>query len=550
MTTSHTNKNILDAYPWLKGILAAAGTARTRILMVADGTIDFGHQPFGLSELLGALEQCTTPGGELCITTAHREKNEPGRVADNFCFTFKAGGLKDYDQVWLFGYLQQKDTAFVLSDDELKVLYDFMNKGGGVFATGDHDDLGYALCGQVPRVRKMRKWCVKGKGCDRPAPPRNGVDRHDTLLEGHDEGFQVTDQSDDVPQRITPKLYQSGDVTYPHALFKHGTSVIRVLPDHMHEGECVEDVDLTCELECPGGKAFDEFPKLPENGERLSPEVVAISLSAGGYLKSEKENGLPVKPRCFGAVCVYEGDRVNFVEGEETYKVGRVVVDASFHHFVDINLDGTGSTVGKGFHDANGNPTPDYEAIKQYYRNIADWLNPSASRLRLHFNLLVAMRFMFPLIEEVRSNESWTPENILEVGALTRKAVSDFYSPAKAVDCTLSILNAVGAPERLTELTDPWRPKPLRPKKIYSLFSRLWLADMTLGATMISIAALLPNDPYQAGAEIEKINLQGGGLILAVLDRVADVIWELGEVVNLSAERLDGLSNALVPAGP
>lgn len=541
------SESLFRAYPWLKGILAATGTCQTRILMVADGVIDFGHQMFGLSEFLKALGQGTTPGEELFITTAHRGEKVEGRVADNYLFRFEDGSLENYDQVWLFGYNEQNSDD-ALSKGELKVLSAFMNKGGGVFATGDHGDLGYALCGQVPRVSSMRKWCKAGDECDRPAPPRNGVNRHDTLLEGHDEGFQVTDQSDNIPQRLTPKPYQSGDETYPHPLLKHGKAMIKVFPDHMHEGECVEEVDLTCELQFLDGPLFDEFPKLPEKNERLSPEVIAISLSAGGYIKLEGANGLPVKPRCFGAICVYEGDRVFFVEGEDKYQVGRVVVDASFHHFVDINLDGTGSSKGKGFHDETGNPTKDYEAIKQYYRNIAGWLNPFPTRLQCNINLLVMMRFMFPLIEEVRRDEKLTPGNILEVGALTCKAIADFYSPARAVECALTILEAVEAPEALRRLVDPWLPEPLRPDRLYALFNPRSFIEAVLGMTMISIAALLSDDPYRVGDTINRINSQKGGLVAGVLNNVTGVAQALGQVVELSAKPLGELSTALGPA--
>jgi hypothetical protein len=42
----------------------------------------------------------------------------------------------------------------------MQAILNFMNSGGGVFATGDHYKLGACLCGAIPRVRSMRKWFV------------------------------------------------------------------------------------------------------------------------------------------------------------------------------------------------------------------------------------------------------------------------------------------------------------------------------------------------------------------------------------------------------
>ncbi len=511
--------------------------------MVADGEVDFGHQSFGLSELLKALGRGATPEGGLAITTAYRGEKVDGRVADDFKFEFKAGSLADYDQVWLFGY-QRQGSGHDLSQEELKVLSAFMNGGGGVFATGDHEDLGYALCGQVPRVRSMRRWCRAGvTGCEDPAPSRNEKDRLDTLREGHDFGFQVSDQSDDIPQTILPKLNKSDCYFIPHPLLSHGNATIRVLPDHMHEGDCVAPTDLTKKLKFADGPEFDEYPLLSNQEVRLSPEVIAVAVSAGGHLqdRAEGEDRPPVDPRCFGAICVYDGHRVRL----DGHRVGRVVVDASFHHFVNINLDGTGALKGRGLHDDEGRPTEDYEAIKRYYRNIAGWLIRPASKLLRYVKILISLRYMFPLVEEIRPDEEWTLDNLFEVGELTRRALSDFLSPAAANECTLSILAALGGGDLLKELADPQAATP-RTAVLRRLLKPQLVVDAVLGVSMLLIARHLPGDAYEAGKRLEKMEERDDALAAMLTDDAGRLAAALGQAVERLSESLGEASKVLV----
>src|SRR5258708_6161783 len=81
-----------------------------------------------------------------------------------------------------------------------------MDGGGGVFATGDHEDLGVVLNGRVPRVRSMRKWYWPNPGpLGEPiAPDALGTGRIETTQPGHNETFiHFDDQSDDIPQPLT-----------------------------------------------------------------------------------------------------------------------------------------------------------------------------------------------------------------------------------------------------------------------------------------------------------------------------------------------------------
>jgi hypothetical protein len=174
--------------------------------------------------------------------------------------------LSKYDELWLFG--NGAAETHKLEEDEIKAIKDFMDAGGGVFATGDHDDLGAALSSKIPRVSKMRRW-------EMDKPPGLGRQRNTTLQPrypaGHEEAvtvkrkrvapgtsdpgttdsvlgegvdtFPFDNQSDDIPQDIIVKRYSIASPYWweahsrPHPLLCSKEGVIDVLPDHMHEGE-------------------------------------------------------------------------------------------------------------------------------------------------------------------------------------------------------------------------------------------------------------------------------------------------------------------------
>src|SRR5205085_7954271 len=102
---------------------------------------------------------------------------------------------------------------------EAEAIAQFMENGGGFFATGDHANLGGELCSQIPRVRSMRRWYFTGSpsmvsppgpGGEPGAPPPLGPNRHDTTRPGLDMVSKFEDQSDEVPQEIHPTMYDAG----------------------------------------------------------------------------------------------------------------------------------------------------------------------------------------------------------------------------------------------------------------------------------------------------------------------------------------------------
>jgi hypothetical protein len=139
------------------------------------------------------------------------------------------------------------------------------------------------------------------------------------------------------------------------------------MPDHPHEGECVEPSDTGLQLTFAGALSA-EFPNASGGGARPLPEVISSSTVLSGTTSGGKS---PTLPQTFGGSCAYNGHRA---------AVGGVVTDATWHHFVNINLVGD---LGAGpldpkrlgfLHSAAGQA--DLEEVRAYFRNLAVWLAP------------------------------------------------------------------------------------------------------------------------------------------------------------------------------
>ena len=100
--------------------------------------------------------------------------------------------------VFLLGIAGNYSELEASDPGALAVLTQFMQAGGGVFATGDHENLGAALCARIPRVRAMRLW-------NQGTPSFDGIDRLSTNAPGRsDQGgndvYEFGDQSDLLPE--------------------------------------------------------------------------------------------------------------------------------------------------------------------------------------------------------------------------------------------------------------------------------------------------------------------------------------------------------------
>lgn len=143
-----------DHLPWLGD--PSSLSCPIRILMVADGALHFGPSMFGLKTAVAMVEALSSPLQPVEVVSAHR--GAWGAMLNNFRFdqTFVGpGSLANFDQVWLFGH---EGSSWPLDVSEVQALSKFMEDRGGVFATGDHDEMGAGMGAQIPRVRSMRRW--------------------------------------------------------------------------------------------------------------------------------------------------------------------------------------------------------------------------------------------------------------------------------------------------------------------------------------------------------------------------------------------------------
>lgn len=465
------NARIKDA----ASIIHLLRRCRVRVLMVVDG-LDYSLDDFGLHTFVTTL--LDAPGSaRFEITLAHIfSETDAGMMAsepriaariENFKFDNAAHFAVDkYDVVFLFGIA----TSFAgrgagypadgLSNAELQALAAFQNGGGGLFATGDHGALGRPLGHKVARARNMRLWASTSGVEDDDEVSMGGERRNDTNRLG-DAGSQFADQSDAVPQPISPTMYTvtTGIFRYsfPHPLLCGPNGVIRVMPDHPHEGECITPPDPNLNLNFTG-PAGAEYPPATGAGPRPLPEIVATSTVLSGTRSGSKD---PTIAHSFAGICAYDGHRAG---------VGRVVTDATWHHFVNINLIGdngfpVGTEKGSGFlWSAAGQAH--LQEIKTYFRNIATWLARPANLSCMRSRLLWDIVFEHRVLEAVLTTRGVALKDIrlktlYLIGQHARDAIGRYAGQCQSRRLILDIF-PIEWLERFPGI-DPWW-NPLRDK--------------------------------------------------------------------------------------
>ncbi|QFZ19444.1 hypothetical protein [Saccharothrix syringae] len=518
-----------------------------RVLMVTDGEASFDRADFGLATVVDVLEAPALPWARVEVTKAHRERNLPALSADLPAFRFDRHDLSAYDQIWMFAVARGGRPP--LEETELRAVAEFMDGGGGVFATGDHEDLGVSMCGGVPRVRSMRKWHWPdpGPNGEPVAPSIDGPDRRDTLSEGHDPLFQLNDQSDDVPQVVTPRMYATSDSprwahqAHPHPLLCGPRGPIRVLPDHPHEGECYVPDDLGRTF------TFDGYDTAEYPGG-LAPEVVAWSTIAARPAELDPRKGR-LNARTSGAVGAYDGHRAG---------VGRVAVDATWHHFFNVNLVGD-PTVPQdpvksvGF-AASAAGLAAFEEIKTYYRNIAVWLARPATQEDMWWRAVWAARWHHRVSMDLRPGSLGAPDlpELLRIGAEVREVLAATATRADALQWAGRFgVGAVDARlwEELRPSLDPWLPRAgdeqpgHLPNLVSSLLPELVL-DAVLGAVVHAVAAEFPEPTEQARERVAGVDW--AAVVRPALGRALEAV--AGQVARTD-EVLRSVGTTLAAAG-
>ena len=318
-----------------------------RILVVTEGKLRPDRGADGIGAMLDVVDSWTTRYFDR-FRIQRIQLNED----DGWFNLLDAFAPDAYDQIWFFGSSSEKEPnpaaqARPLSDREIEALRLFMDAGGGVFATGDHADVGALLCGSIPRVRHMRSWGAPGI-----TPAKYKQNRAETVFMSR---FTGKDDSEDdaIGKPIWVKYKNSYE---PHDLLRGRDSswAIRWLPDHMHEGKCTSlPSPFTVEV-------AEDFPV----GAQV--EIVAWSVKRG----FSDPNGLVEgEPFIHDVVGCYDGHKHN---------QGRVVVDSTFHHWVQGNTQEMLKTV----------VAPELEC---YPRNIAMWLSKATKTPAVQQKALLAL---------------------------------------------------------------------------------------------------------------------------------------------------------------
>ncbi len=532
-----------------------------RVLIVGDKnsqfTIDFGDGDFGLSEFIKALEINSVNLGlyvDFKITKVHRIKDAKG-ADENEAFVFDDNFKpEDYDEIWFFGmsrFIHPEDPKFKdslsLQDKELRIISQFMDNGGGVFATGDHQDIGNGLCARIPRVRSMRKWYFPKEGLyGEPVAPPVGISdfdqgqdsskRHDTLRKGHDSVYQFDDQSDDIPQQIIPKIYQTKYWNkeglfikhYPHPLLSKSRGVINVLPDHMHEGECYVPDDFTKSFDFDG-YTTTEYPILPKTGKRLKPEVIAQAIVIGGHITDNQEYPIDSPAtiaKIFGVLGAYDGHKVN---------VGRVAVDATWHHFININVIGEtphhqDDIKRQGF-KASDKGKKIYNDIKTYWRNIGVWLAPKKIQKSILATALWAIRWSYPLVEELSSRtvqEGLSREGILYLGRVARYSLNNISSEEQVIQWLIPYLTEI------EDIVSPWwGNSESAPDLVFDV-----IVNSVLGGMILSIAKEFPerSQENKQRAERELSRVLESGVYLGLKAAQETLRISVRQIENISSQ--------------
>ncbi|HEX8156388.1 MAG TPA: hypothetical protein VF526_03280 [Solirubrobacteraceae bacterium] len=501
---------------------------KIKILVVTDnGSGGYSDTSgFHLGQVLKIVLNDLWPHVSFEFTKAHRQ-TVAGSGADISNFRFDTQNLTQYDEIWLFGINGTGPDA--LSDKELKALTQFMDKGGGLFATGDHENLGQAMAARVPRARVMRRWYFPGAGPngEPAAPNQSGPGRHDTLVDDPATASPVGDQSDDIPQVIQPRWYTAWTfspifgklVRFPHPVLCGPKGPITHLPDHMHEGHCEVPSDLSKSFTFDGYKTT-EFPTL--NGHQQSPEVIAWATSAAD-----------TNDRQFGVLGAYDGHRSG---------VGRVVVDATWHHWFNINLTGFLASTDPKSPTFDPAVVPEWEEIKSYYRNVAAWLAPKAKqRCMRNGGWLILLKN-----NEVRmtlaSSKDRAPSipYYWQLGVFARDALGRLASQCqhRVWICDLFKMLDVEA-----LLPDPWGPEP--PNPIQGQLPAIQSADLetvALGAAVHALGTKFADEQdlqrlVDKGSEdIEALAAKGAA------DGVAQLLQGLREGTETALRLADGLN--------
>ena len=263
------------------------------------------------------LNSITDDQGQPLYRVTARNREDDGAGNDKILSTLDS---TDFDELWLFAV----DTGQGLSKVDCEGITRFRQRGGGILATRDHEDLGSSLC-TLGGVGEMHFFHSRNEEPDASRHVRDDPDNELISWPNYHSGANGN--------------YQRVTVVEPvHELFKNPenpSGVIEYFPAHPHEGS------------------------VGVPAEANNARVVATGISQATR-------------NTFNLVVALEANR-----DEHGNRCGRAVAESSFHHFVDYNWDiakGCPSFLVELPGDEIRRDPSRLRDIKTYVTNLARWL--------------------------------------------------------------------------------------------------------------------------------------------------------------------------------
>jgi hypothetical protein len=222
----------------------------------------------------------------------------------------------DFDQLWLFGV----DVGGAITPMECEAIARFRARGGGLLTSRDHQDLGLSFC-SLAGIGDAHHFHSRNPESD---PARLIVDDTETSsisYPNYHSGKNGDYQHVTVMEPIHPVMRSNGN----------RSGKIELLPSHPHEGA-------------------NSIPKGVKSGR-----VIATGTSI-------------LTRRTFNLALAFEADE----------EQGRAIIDSSFHHFLDFNLNpdkGCPSFVTEPVGSGMKNNAQARADTETYFLNLAEWLS-------------------------------------------------------------------------------------------------------------------------------------------------------------------------------
>jgi hypothetical protein len=267
-----------------------------------------------LREHLAAIKD--DGGKSMCqVTARNRETNAQGNDV-----VLSVLDTTDFNELWLFAV----DTGDGLSVADCQGITRFRQRGGGILATRDHQDLGSSLC-TLGGVGRAHFFHTKHPDPDDSRLVRDDQGTTSISWPNYHSGNNGDYQRITPVEPIHPLLSKSGSTS----------EVIEYFPAHPHEGG----------VGVPEGEAH--------------AHAIATGVSQ-------------VTHRPFNLMVAFE----SAIDGHGN-RLGRAIAESSFHHFVDYNWD-----ISKGCPSFLEEPPGDeirtdparLTDMKTYVQNLSVWL--------------------------------------------------------------------------------------------------------------------------------------------------------------------------------